>query len=235
MRLRRFTSSGLSRFEEFLSEARARRVTEFPHEILVQRGLAEDLGAAVDLEPSELDGTRLQAAGVLHERLLAAGLADPERDAALWAWLSALLFEVVCPRDRQRRFRPGRDACYVPVLGVARLTHRHRLLGPFLIFRAHRDDPYRALCLLSQPLRRPGRLVDCLTSRARLVACPAAVGVATRLYCDRSNAIRRGAAASVERLSDVLMQLDRTYDIYGMTVDALLALLPREFDAFQKR
>jgi hypothetical protein len=28
------------------------------------------------------------------------------------------------------------------------------------------------------------------------------------------------------------MQLDRTYDIYGMTTDALLRLLPREFDTF---
>jgi hypothetical protein len=60
------------------------------------------------------------------------------------------------------------------------------------------------------------------------------VGVATLLYCDSRNAIKPGAAASVDRLSDVLMQLDRTYDIYGMTADALLPLLPREFDGFRR-
>jgi hypothetical protein len=54
------------------------------------------------------------------------------------------------------------------------------------------------------------------------------------LYVGRNGAIRHGAAASVDRLSDVLMQLDRTYDIYGMTPEALLKLLPSEFEAFLK-
>jgi hypothetical protein len=117
----------------------------------------------------------------------------------------------------------------------SRRTHRHRLLGPYLILRAHRRNPSLALCLLSQPLTRPGHLVERLASRPRLVACPAAVGAATFLYCEPGGSIRRSAASNVDRLSDVLMQLDRTYDIYGMTPEALLALLPRDFDELRRR
>lgn len=233
MRLRRFTRAGLARFERFLEEAADRKESKAA-ELLLASDSSEEVGARVDVEAGALDGTRLNAAGYLDRQFAAGGLLEPEGDAGLWAWLTALYFDLVCPRDRGGALKPGSSARYLPVLDDSRRTYRHALLGPYLIFRAHRDDPYRALSLLCQPLSRPGRLVERLASRPRLVACPAAIGAATLLYCDRRGSIRRGAAASVERLSDVLMQLDRTYDLYGMTADALLKLLPREFDGFLK-
>ena len=231
LRLRRFNPAGLARFEEFLAAAAAGAAAAVPSDLVSSPGLSDEPPWAEDVDPARLGTTRLQAATYL-DSLLSKARGEPERDAALWAWLSALCFDLVCPRDRQGRYRPGAKPRYVPV-GDSRRTYRHRLLGPYLIFRAHRDDPSRALCLLSQPLLRPGQLVERFASRPRLVACPAAVGVATRLYCQRGGSIRQGAAANVERLSDVLMQLDRTYDIYGMTPDALLRLLPREFDTLR--
>jgi hypothetical protein len=233
LRLRRFNPAGLSRFEEFLAAAVAGAPTGLPTDIAARPDLSDELPGAPEVDPAHLGTTRLEAASYVDALLELTGVEEPQRDTALWAWLSAWCFDSVCPRDRQGRYRPGAKPRYVPV-GDSRRTYRHRLLGPYLIFRAHRDDPSRALCLLSQPLLRPGHLVERFASRPRLVACPAAVGVATRLYCQPNGAIRRGAAASIERLSDVLMQLDRTYDLYGMTADALLRLLPREFDAFRR-
>lgn len=233
MRLRRFNDAGLDRFEAFLAAAAAGAPTDLPTQIAARPDLSEELPGAPEVDPARLGTTRLQAATYLDALLELAGVDDPQRDTALWAWLSAYCFDLVCPRDGRGRHRPGAKPRYVPVSDSRRI-YRHRLLGPYLIFRAHRDDPSRALCLLSQPLLRPGRLVERFAARPRLVACPAAVGVATRLYCQPNGSIRRGAAASIERLSDVLMQLDRTYDIYGMTTEALLRLLPREFDAFRR-
>lgn len=231
MRLRRFNRAGLARFERFLDEAEGRSAPRVD-ELLAASDLSEEVSAKVEVEAGALDGTRLNAAGYLDRQFTAGGLLEPESDAGLWAWLTVLYFELVCPRDRSGALKPGAKARYLPVLDDSRRTYRHALLGPYLIFRTHRDDPYRALSLLCQPLSRPGRLVERLASRPRLVACPAAIGAATLLYCDRRGAIRRGAAANVDRLSDVLMQLDRTYDLYGMSADALLKLLPREFEGF---
>jgi hypothetical protein len=235
VRLHRFTLAGLRRFQEFLRAAAAGDVTAVPADLVTGPGLAAELPGGVDLDPRLVGPTRLTAARHLDAALSAAGLGEPERDAPLWAWLSAACFDAVCPRDRRGRYRPGAASSYIPLIGESRRIYRHRLLGPWLVYRAHRDDPARALCLLAQPLSRPGQLVERFASRPRLVACPAAVGVATLLYVGRQGAIRHGAAASVERLSDVLMQLDRTYDIYGMTTEALLKLLPREFDEFRQR
>jgi hypothetical protein len=233
LRLRRFNPAGLSRFEEFLADAAAGAVSSAPLELVARPDLSDALPGAAEIDPARLGTTRLEAATYVDSLLSEAHALEPERDAALWAWLSAFCFDLVCPRDRQGRYRPGAKPRYVPIC-ESRRSYRHRLLGPYLILRAHRDDPSRALCLLSQPLMRPGQLVERFASRPRLVACPAAVGVATRLYCQPNGSIRQGAAASIERLSDVLMQLDRTYDIYGMTPEALLGLLPREFDSFRR-
>ena len=232
MRLRRFRPAGLARFEELIRAARTTGVTALPPELLVDDALAEPHPAHVDVERGGIGRTRLEAARYLHAKLEA--VEDVGHDRALWAWLAAFAFDAVCPTDRRGRYVPGAISRYVPERGDAGKAYRHRLLGPYLAYRGHRDDPERALCLLGQPLARPGYLVDRLASRPRLVACPAAVGAATRLYVnDHTGAIRRGAAASVDRLADVLMQLDRTYDLYGMTTDALLGLLPTEFSSFR--
>jgi hypothetical protein len=232
VRLRRLNPAGLARFAELLPKVDG-SAGRFGLELAADEALTEVLGDT-EVEPDALDGkSRLDAAAYLDARL--SSVSDPEQDAGLWAWLSLVFFDAVCPRDAKGRYGPGSALRYIPRLDDARRAHRHRLLGPYVIFRLHRQDPYRALCVLCQPLVRPGRLVERLASRPRLVASPASITVATILYCDGERSIRRGAAANVERLSEVLSQLDRTYDVFGMTADALLKLLPPEFDPFRRR
>lgn len=235
MRLRRFTAAGLARFRALLAEGSENGPAEVPEDLVSGPLFTEEVEGGVEVQASALDGTRLQAAGYLDGRLAASGISEPEQDPALWAWLSAFYFGSVCPKDRRGRRNPGSLARYLPQLADSRRTYRHRLLGPWLVFNAHRDDPYRALCLLAQPITRPGELVERFGSRPRLVACPAAIGAATLLFCDSSGTIRRSAASAADRFADVLMQLDRTYDLYGMTADSLLGLLPREFEPFLLR
>lgn len=232
MRLRRLTASGMGLFAERLASAEGSS-RPFLDGLATDASLSEPVGD-VEVEAAALAGkSRLDAAAYLDATL--ASLSDPERDPGLWAWLSLFFFDAVCPRDAKGRYRPGGSARYIPRIDDARRVYRHRLLGPYVIFRLHRDDPYRALCVLCQPLARPGQLVERLASRPRLVASPASIGVATILYCDRERSLRRGASASVDRLSEVLAQLDRTYDVYGMSAKSLLDLLPPEFDPFKRR
>src|SRR5262249_16830000 len=114
----------------------------------------------------------------------------------------------------------------------------HLLAGPYRIYRAHRDNPQRALVLLCGPLDRPGDIVEQFASRQELVTNPTVIESATRLYVDpATNRPRRGAggksAGSARRLADVLEQFDVTWDLYTLTPDGLLTLLPHEFDRFR--
>jgi hypothetical protein len=61
---------------------------------------------------------------------------------------------------------------------------------------------------------------------------------ATKLYYDpATRSFRRGAGSSVRgaarRLAALLNQLDITWYLYGMGVEDLISLLPKEFDRFR--
>ena len=93
--------------------------------------------------------------------------------------------------------------------------------------------------MLSNPVCKPGEIAEQLASRKELVTNAAVVEVATRLYYDpATGSFKRGAGTKTKgaprRLADLLNQLDLTYYLYGMTVDELLGLLPKEFDRFRK-
>ncbi|MBL8115172.1 MAG: hypothetical protein JNK60_19980 [Acidobacteria bacterium] len=236
MKLRRFKPAGLARFEDELSAITAGTQPGLSQDLVTSPELSEDVPGGVEVTLEGIGTTRLQAAGYLHGLFESAGLLDEDEDedGPLWAWLSAFAFDAVCHRNAKGKRVPGAKTCYIPALHDARRTYRHRLLGPYLIFHAHRDDSYRAICLLTQPLSRPGWLVERFAARTRLVACPAAVGVASVLFTTSDGKIRRDASAAVDRLSDFLMQLDRTHDIYGMSVDGLTAMLPADLKAFAR-
>jgi hypothetical protein len=96
------------------------------------------------------------------------------------------------------------------------------------------------MILLGGPLHGPGEIVEQLAAYQELVTNKAVVESATRLYYDSSRENRHfkvGAAGkgagSARRYVDVLMQFDLTWDLYSMTTDEILAMLPDEFDRFR--
>jgi hypothetical protein len=77
-----------------------------------------------------------------------------------------------------------------------------------------------------------------IASRQELVTNSAVVTIATRLYVDTStNSPKRGAGGksrgAPRRLADILNQFDVTWDLYYMSAEDLLGMLPEEFDRFR--
>jgi len=75
--------------------------------------------------------TRYSAAEYLDDTLAKTGATDLERDVGLWAWLTLLYFEQICPTnksgERELRERPA----YLPEPQNFQRYYRHLLLGPF--------------------------------------------------------------------------------------------------------
>jgi hypothetical protein len=131
------------------------------------------------------------------------------------------------------------EARLVPRLDNYQRFYRHLLLGPYLIVRAHRDRPERAIAMLCNPLWQPGEIAEQLASRKELVTNRGVAEAATKLYYEPAiGSFKRGAGTKTRgaprRLADLLNQLDLTYYLYGMTAEELLGLLPKEFDRFRK-
>jgi len=236
--LRRLNQIGVARLGEFLDAVARDSSLPAPRHLLIDSETSEDIGVEVEIEDRPF-ANRFDIAHYLFNALSSAGLDDIEGDRGLWAWLALFFFEQLCPPDKHGRRKPGERARWIPAIGGFRKYYRHLLVGPFRIHKAHRDDPARAMALLCTPLSQPGDIVEQLASRQELVTNNAVMGTATKLYIDpETNTPKRGAAGrsrgSVRRLAEVLNQFDITWDLYAMSADDLLVMLPHEFDRFGK-
>ena len=239
MKLRRFNKDGVSAFAAYRSQLAAEPKLLPPTKMLEDSSLTELIPGEVDVSPRPFS-SRLEAGRYLNELVESAALAQPEKDAGLWAWLTLFFFDELCPADGNGSRNPQNEARLLPLIDNHQRFYRHLLLGPYLIVRAHRDNPDRAIAMLCNPLWKPGEIVEQLASRKELVTNHAVAEVSTRLYYDpTSGSFKRGAGSDVKgaarRLAALLNQLDLTYYLYGMTADELLALLPKEFDRFRAK
>ncbi len=237
MKLHRFNPDGITAFANYRARLTLEPTLPPPAELLEDPALTEVVSDDVEVAPCSF-ANRLEAGKFLNDLIDAAGINLPERDRGLWAWLTLFFFDEVCPADGNGKRDPQDEARLLPLLDNHQRFYRHLLLGPFLVVRAHRDQPERALAFLKQVLWKPGDIVEQLASRKELVTNRAVAEAATRLYFDPTvGAFKRGHSSKIKggprRLASLLNQLDLTWYLYGMTADEVLNLLPKEFDRFR--
>lgn len=236
MKAARLNETSIATFAAWLETLKAGGSLLAPTALLSDPHAIEPLAAEVEVEQRSFT-SRFEAAEYLHNRFTAAGLTDVEQDRGLWAWLSLFYFDAVCPAGRGGVRVPGATARHIPEPGNFQRYYRHLLAGPYRIYRAHRDDPARAMVVLCQSLDTPGDVVEQLASRQELITNRGIVGLASKLYVDSTTGrIKRGAGGkgggSARRLSDVIEQFDLTWDLYAATVEELVAVMPKEFGKF---
>lgn len=239
MNLRRFNPAGIAAFSDYRRALVAEPTLPPPNELLEDDAFTEIVDGGVEVLPRSF-ATRLEAGVFLNELIDRARVPRPERDTGLWAWLTLFFFDEVCPKDGNGRRSPQDEARLIAQVDNFQRFYRHLLLGPFLIVRAHADNPERALAFLCNPLWKPGEIAEQLASRKELVTNHAVAETATLLYYDPDKrSFRRGAGSSVKgaarRLAALLNQLDLTWYLYGMTSEEIMRLLPKEFDRFRSK
>ncbi len=236
MKLRRFTQTGLTQFGQYLEQLKAAPPTPPPIWLLTDEDASEP---AADVEVVDQSfAVRFDAAKYLDGLLSAAKIANVERDAGLWAWLTLLFFDQVCPVGKNGERKPGESARYLPAIDNFQRYYRHLLLGPYAIFRAHADEPERARGVLMTNVSAPGDVVEQLASRQELITNKNVMSVVTGLYFDKKKVSpKKGAGGKADgsprRLADILNQFDLTFDLYSVPEEGLISLLPKEFDRFR--
>lgn len=238
MKIGRLTDVGITRFAAWLDSLRVDPTIEPPVELLTDLLTSEVLGELVELEPIRL-ANRLDAAECIFKCIDAEKLSDVESDSGLWAWLSLFYIDTVCPLDLKGGRKPGALARHILEPSNFQRYYRHLLAGPYRIYRAHRDDPKRALAILCQPVASPGDVVEQLASRQELVTNRGIMGLATKLYVAADTLkVKSGAGGkgggSARRLSDIIEQFDLTWDLYAATPNELAAVMPSEFAKYLK-
>lgn len=236
MNLRRLNDNGIHRMGEFLDSLTTPEAQQWPSHVLADDRYSDSLEIEIEVEARDFDD-REQVGEYLNSILDDEELSGLEKDQGLWAWLSLFYFDQLCPRDRDGNYSPKDRARWIPAFSDYRKYYRHLLYGPYIIYRAYREDlaPVRGL-LCNQP-SSPGEITEQLASRQELVTNRAVMEVSQFLYIDPDTGKpKRGArgskAGSVRRLATVLGQFDLTWDLYSMDFESIRGMLPGEFDRF---
>lgn len=242
LEVRRFTRAGMLDVARRLGQIKAGQTVEFedllsdgpgsegasPRTEIVSPGLTVEVKALAN---------RMEVGRFFTDLLAPLPRDQVEKDAGLWTWLAWAWMDHLAPVKSGVRDL-GASPRWVLAVEEWKRYYRHLFAGPFYIYKAHEDEPHRADAVLCGPITKPGEVVEQVMARVDLVRSPGLMGAVTKLYFDPDKkAIKRGAggkgAGSARRLGPVLMQLDRTWDIYSLESDDVLRLLPAEFDGFR--
>jgi len=234
--VRRLTEKGIEAFRAFLDTIRAGEEFQSSPAILYVDGYSAPLPVRMRIEP-RVFRSKFDAASDLHEVLRPIDNPTIAGDAGLWSWLALFYFDQLSPVGRDGRRRPRADYHYIPS-GEGWGRERHLLAGPYRLFGLYGE---RARLLLYPPLHQHGNFIYALGSRRELLTNRGLIEAIDLLYWDATRARpKRGATTETQpgnlrRLIAVAQQLDFNYDLYGMTAEEILALLPPEFDAWKER
>jgi hypothetical protein len=158
--------------------------------------------------------------------------------AGNWTFSERVYFKELCPPDSTGQRRPGEKARWIPAVSNPRKYYRHLLAGPYRIYDAHSDNPNRVRALLCTPAHEISELYEQLASRQEMVTNAGLMEACTILYVDPvsgkpKNGARGKGKASPRRLAKMVNQLGLTWDLYSVTAQGFLELLPAEFDRFR--
>ncbi len=229
--VRRLTAEGLRRARKFLAHMRENpgASREPPRSLLFGKACSRpfDLGVRVERRPFR---TRREAAEYFAPKFESIRhlVAD---HAGLWSWLGMFYFaDTVRVEDDRARLSPV-DETFVVNHEVRRsylLRYRHYLWGSWRLFVTHGES---VSFLLDQELTSFTHFAERAFGSIRIFNSVGAIQLMLRLYTNNGRQ-KRGFGrrpGGLRHLLRVLDQLERTYDVYGMTPEALVRILPAEF------
>ncbi len=231
---RELTPAGIARAREVLADSRAHPTMPIvvPHALLFDPPFSAEVPNAPQVLSQPFESRR--AAAAYFTPLLASARSRWFDHYGMWSWLGMYFL-----RDNIR-MRDGRvdlfsrDESYVIFSDESQSERRrylHYLWSAWQVAEVHPDATY----ILDRPLMDQSDIVDRVFSYPRLFNSVAIVQLILRLYADGTNSkpLSGRSRGGLRHLIRVLDQLERTHDIYGMTLDQLLSLLPADFDRWK--
>lgn len=234
MKVRRLTRKGIEEFRMYLATLTSGAIAEPPSGLLTAPEASAPIQEGPEMEQVAFE-TRMDAARYLHRALSCLNLDSIETDVGLWSWLSLFYFDQVCPPGPEGTRKPGRDYRHILEPGY-RQGHRHLLGGPYLVYTVYGWGEEFSKLMLSTSLPVESQFLHELATRQNLITNRGILEAAYALYFnDAAQSPKRGSLmknspGTLYRFIDVVQQLDLTYDLYSMTGEQILPLLPSEFD-----
>lgn len=234
VKAREFTARGIERARQFLAEVRANPTGRKspPLELIEGSEFTRPFRGQLTVRARwHAFGSRREIGEYLAPRL------SPFRNwvgdrTSFWAWLGMFHFEDTARiEDGAVKLSPLDETFVIDRRDKQNLRgmHRHCLRSAWQLYEVHGED---AAFLLDQPPWARGDIADRILQSQRVFASAGIVPLVLTLYTDGSRPKRgfQSRPGGLRHLLRVLDHFERTHDVYGMTPDALVRILPKEFE-----
>ena len=228
---RELNARGIARALRFLADVRANPDGPLspPRELLADNRFSRPVANAPVLDQRAF-ATRREVGEYLSPKLGSIRRQIVDR-ASFWSWLGIFYFEgtvrvvdgaaKLSPLDETVVLDPGSRES-------RRGMHRHYLRAAWRLYEAYGED---AAFLLDEAPASRGGIADRILQSQRIFNSTGLVPLILRLYTrnGRQKAGFMKRPGGLKHLARVLDQLERTHDIYHMSPDAIIRILPAEF------
>lgn len=233
MKVRKLTESGLKEFENYIHALQAGSSQNAPLYLLEDASHSEIIDEEIELDQRQFS-TRYEMGvylvGVLQNKNIQPLLGD----VGFWSWFGLYWFDQLCPKAADGSRKP--KMAYNYILSRA-FNHRPRH-AIFITWQLVDKYAESSKFLLCKEMHIRGELMEQMMARQKYFSSNGVIELASKLYFDvetqefKKGSASRAGAGCVTRLVSWLQQLELNYDLFSMSNDDLLGLLPAEFDRF---
>jgi len=235
MNLRVMLPEGEQKFREYIHNLKTEPSTPRPD--LNNKPFSEEFSPVVSIDEGKQFNSKMELAKYLQNCFAGAGLKRENvlPRNGLWTWLAYVWFDqlapITNPATDERDIKE--DAKYI-CSSDYRDYYRHLVSGPYSIYSLHDAD--NSNIFLYSPVNEHNDFIEQFASRQFIISHKNIVEAIHRLYFDsqrgqpKRGAQTRRKPGNIRRFVSVIQQFELTYDIYTMSAESILNLLPPEFN-----
>lgn len=235
MYIRTLTQQGLDEFSNYIQEIRQGIIKSSPVDVLSKEPYSIEFNPSIKIENCRF-ATRMEMGkhlsgvltGIERNRLL--------KEFGMWSWLVLFWFDQLCPPDANGIRKVRESARYICSMDYTD-WYRHLVAAPWDIFSLHGEF---SRLFLTDEIHKHNDFVEQLGARQNIISSKSIIEAADKLYwgthknTPKRNATNRKIAGNLRRFIMMTEQFGLTYDLYKMSADDILSLLPHEFDRWRK-
>jgi len=238
MELRKLNTKGIEEFSEYL---RGGADGAPPHFLLERPETSEPVMPRIKL-PEDLSAfpNRYVFGNRLVELLKGIEGKDLAQDRGLWTGLALFWFDFICPVGSGGKRKISKEYHYILSTDY-RHYYRHLVRSSWQLVRTHGENAKLLLIppkKTKYPLAVHGEILEQFGGRQQVLASREIMVAAYRMFFDPikgrpKTGVAGNGKGSARRFGLVFRQFDLTFDLPGMSPEAVVALLPKEFDKWK--
>lgn len=234
MKLRKLNKSGIKEFERFIENLRNGGKQNTPDYLLTDPSTSEIMEFELDLEKGSFSN-RYELGIYLVEKLKGTDVQKLMGNSGFWTALALFWFDQLCPLKADGSRKPSMVYNYIL---SENYNHRprHAIFTTWQLVDLYGEH---SRYLLSRELPVRGELIEQLMARQYFLSCTGIMQAASTLYYDperktfKKGSAGRTSAGCVYRFVSWLQQLEINYDLFSISSDDLIKLMPKEFERFK--